>query len=125
MTQGARLVGRRRRLGRLELGVALDELLGAATREADRETAVVFVAFYAYNGADAVFWMTDLAAEQGIGFDIATARRTAERRRFRTLASNRALRNRRSATDASNEFFRRVRILGIGFIAAGLADFRH
>ena len=63
----------------MELGVAFDEFFGAAAGEADREAAVVFIAFDADDGADAVFGMADFAAEHGVGFDVAaTNRRAAE-----------------------------------------------
>ncbi len=49
-----------------ELGVAFDEFFGAAAGEGDGEFAVVFVAFDADYGADAIFGVPDFLAEQRI-----------------------------------------------------------
>ena len=62
------------------MGVAFDEFLGAAAREADGEAAVVFIAFDADDGADAVLGVAHFAAEQGIGFDIAATNGRTESR---------------------------------------------
>ena len=51
----------------LQLGVTLDEFFGAAAGEGDGEAAVVFVAFNADDGADAVFGMAHLLTDQRIG----------------------------------------------------------
>src|SRR5882672_12792853 len=113
------------RLGRLELGVTFDEFFCAAAREADGDAAVVFVAFNSDNGANAVFRVAYFAAEHGVGGSTAR-RRTAETWRFRTLArGGRTLGCHGAASDPAHEFFGRVRIFGIGFVAARLADFRH
>ena len=109
----------------MELGVAFDEFFCAATGEADGEAAVVFIAFDGDDGADAEFGMADFTAEHGIGWGAARSR-TAEGGSFRTRARRcSALRCGRDATDATDELFGGVRIFGIGFVAAGLADFRH
>src|SRR5882724_10443486 len=111
-------------LSGLELGVALDEFFCAAAREADGEAAVVFITFDADDGTDSVFGVTNFAAEHGIGWCTARSR-TAEAGSFRALTRcGRTLRG-GATTNAANKFLGRVRILGVGFVAAGLADFCH
>src|SRR5881394_1060407 len=108
----------------LELGVALDEFFCAAAGEADGEAAIIFIAFDADDGADSVFGMANFAAEHGIGWGTAGSR-TTEAGCFRALTRRgRTLRGGATAY-AANKFFGRVRILGIGFVAASLADFGH
>ena len=62
----------------LKLRVAFDEFFRAATGKSDGEATVVFVAFDADNGANAVFGMANSLAEQGICIRTAADRRTAE-----------------------------------------------
>jgi hypothetical protein len=47
----------------LELCVAFDEFFCAAPGEGDREAAIVFVAFDANDGADAILGMANALAE--------------------------------------------------------------
>ena len=68
------MVGRRTRLGRLKLGVAFDEFLGAAAGKTDGEATIVFVTFNADDGTDTVLGMPDFAAKQRIGFNVASSR---------------------------------------------------
>src|SRR5882724_13464150 len=111
-------------LSGLELGVALDEFFCAAAREAHGEAAVVFITFDADDGTDSVFGVTNFAAEHGIGWCTARSR-TAEAGSFRALTRcGRTLRG-GATTNAANKFLGRVRILGVGFVAASLADFGH
>src|SRR5256885_5134926 len=111
-------------LSGLELGVAFDEFFCAAAGEAHGEAAVVFISFDTDDGADAVFGMANFAAEHGVGWGAAGSR-TTEAGCFRALTwRGRTLRG-GATTNAANKFFGRVRILGVGFVAAGLADFGH
>src|SRR5271170_6618680 len=65
-------------LSRFELGVALDELLRAAARKIHGDAAVFFVAFDAYDGADAVAGVANFPAKHWIGIGAAFCGRSSE-----------------------------------------------
>ncbi len=47
----------------LESGVALDEFLGAASREANADAAILILAFHADHGADAILRMANFSPQ--------------------------------------------------------------
>src|ERR1043166_6128756 len=102
------------------MGVAFDELFGAAAREADGEAAVFVLAFNADDSADAVLRMAHLLADQWVGIAATPGSGPAEAR-FRTWTLGRRLTHsrRRTAPDAAEKFIGRIRVLGVGFVPAG------
>src|ERR1700674_3135654 len=66
-------------LSQLKLGVALDEFFCATAWKAYRDAAVLFVALYADDGANAIARMAHLTAKHGICVGAAFHRGLAER----------------------------------------------
>src|SRR5712664_2304145 len=107
-----------------ELRVPLDKLLRAASGEAHGYAAVVVVALDADDGSDAEARMTNFAPQHGIGIAAAFRSGPPEGTLSR-LAARSCLCLLRSAAHTTQKFFRRIRILRVGLIAARLANFRH
>src|SRR6202040_700133 len=99
-----------------QLSVAFDEFLCAASGEADREAPILVVAFDAHDGANSIARVANLLPQKRIRIGAAPCRRPAVRARARRRPSGRRWWNRLSP-HASQEFFWRVRIFRIRFIA--------
>src|SRR6266704_2257564 len=101
-----------------KIGVALHQLFRSITGETHGEPAVIVLAIHLDDRAHSISWMADTLADERI----AAALRPRRRRNF---GSNprRALprRSRRRAAHPAREFFGRVRVFGVRFIAARFA----
>src|SRR5712692_3005296 len=104
-----------RTLGLFELRVALDKLFRAASREAHGYAAVFVVALDADDGSEPEARMTNFAPQHGVGVNAALCSGAPEGTLSRLGARSR-LCLLRSAAHTTQEFFRRVRILGIGLV---------
>src|SRR5438876_4901756 len=107
-----------------ELCVPLDKLFRAASGEAHGYTAVFVVALNPNDGSNAEARMTYFASQHGIRIAAAFYSGAPERT-LGQQAARRCLCLRRPAAHTAEEFFRRIGILGVGFVASRLANFCH
>src|SRR6267143_6131532 len=107
-----------------ELRVPLDKFLRAASRKAHGEAAVFVVALHAHDRSNSKTRVANLSPQHGIGV-AATFCSGAWQGILSHLAARSCLRLLRTAAHTTQKFFGRVRILGVGLVAARLADFRH
>src|SRR5216684_3150087 len=108
----------------LKLRVPLDKLFRAATGETHRHAAVFVVPLDANDGSHTEARMTNLPSQHGIAIAAALHSGAAEGALSR-LAARGCFRPFRPAAHATQEFFRRIRILRVGLVAPRLANFRH
>src|SRR5713226_2826755 len=99
-----------------ELRVPLDKLFRAASGEAHGYAAVFVVALDANDGSDAEARMTNFAPQHGIGI-AAALRSWAPEGSLSRLAAQSRFCLLRSAAHTTQEFFRRIGILGVRLVA--------
>src|SRR2546427_4170818 len=102
-----------------KIGVALHELFRAVIGETHGEPAVIVLAIHLDDRAHSISWMADALADERIAAVLRPCRR-------RNFGSNprRALprRSRRPAARPAREFFGRVRVFRVRFVATRFAD---
>src|SRR6267154_3227741 len=116
--------GRFRTLCLFELCVPLDKLFRAASWEAHGYTTVFVVALDPHDGSNAEARMTYFASQHGIRI-AAAFYSGAPGGTLSQLPARRCLCLLRPAAHTAEEFFRRIGILGVGFVASRLANFCH
>ena len=88
--------------------------------ETHGELAVIVIAVHVDDGAEAVGWMADALADEGIGVALYAAARAEP---VRSNPRGALPRGSRRAADAAREFLGGIGVFGVGFVAARFAGF--